>query len=76
MADPQKVNCHESRCKDGSYHLVFTLEGTQQAVGEIRIAADARYLKVIAQMFSTWVAMRRGPISASISNILNSRRAG
>lgn len=62
MAD-QKVNCEVHNIADGSKHLVFLIEGTQQCVGEIRIVADDRYLRVISSLFANWVNVERGGLS-------------
>lgn len=59
MAKDQKVNCNVHACADGSKHLVFTVEGTQQCVGEIRLEADENYLLVISQLFTKYVSLRR-----------------
>jgi len=42
---------------------VFLIEGTQQCVGEIRIVADDRYLRVISSLFANWVNVERGGLS-------------
>ena len=71
---PKKVNCH-SYTLTGGHHLVFMVEGTEQCVGEIRITADVKHLGVISQLFASWTTLQRDPLSASISNIINGRRA-
>lgn len=71
----QKVNCNVMNVADGSKHLVFTIEGTQRCVGEIRVSADDNYLLVISQLFSSWVTQQRGRLPSSIRSILNGKRS-
>lgn len=59
---------------DGSKHLVFTIDGTEQCVGEIRYTGDPRYLIAVSQMFSKWVDTERSS-PYPIRSILNRRRA-
>jgi hypothetical protein len=69
----QKVNCRVINIADGSKHLVFTIQGTEHCVGEIRMAGDPKYLLVMADLFSQWANMQRGKpvLASSIRNILN-----
>lgn len=71
----QKVNCHAQRLPDGTHHLVFMIGGTEHCVGEIRLTADADYLRTIAQMFSKWAAVIRPDsivrLPSALHNILN-----
>jgi hypothetical protein len=69
----QKVNCNVHGCADGSQHLVFTIEGTQQCVGEIRIAADMNYLLVISKLFESWANLSRLP--SAIRRTMNGKHA-
>jgi hypothetical protein len=68
----KKVNCKVYQHDNGK-RLVFTLDGTTDCIGEIHIAADERYLRVISSLFSQWVDMVRGraPLPASIRDIIN-----
>lgn len=62
----QKVNCRVHNVADGSKHLVFTVAGTSQCVGELRLTGDPQYLLVMASLFSQWASMeRRRPIAPS-----------
>lgn len=74
MAD-QKVNCRVFDLPDGGHHMVFTIDGTDQCVGEARITADDKYLQVIGQLFVQWTTMRRGRLPTAISKILNGGHA-
>lgn len=60
----QKVNCRVHNVADGSKHLVFTIAGTSQCVGELRLTGDPQYLLVMATLFSEWASIeRRTPIA-------------
>lgn len=70
----QKVDCKVYDLPDGAKHLVFTIQGTGQCVGELRIVTmDERYLLVISQLFSAYAAQRRGPraVAADVRKLLN-----
>jgi len=60
---------------DGSHQLVFTIDGTNQCVGEVKVSADDRYLLVIGQLFGQWTTRKRGRLPSTIAKILNGTAA-
>ncbi len=71
----RKVNCNVHNVADGSKHLVFTVEGTGECVGEIRYTGDENYLLTVSQMFSNWAHMVRPNLSSAIRGIvMNGKR--
>ncbi len=60
------IDCHVNRVANGGHQLVFVVKGSSRVVGEMQIAADERYLKVIAQQFSSWVGGRRDRFPGSV----------
>lgn len=67
----EKINCTVYDGQ-GGHALVFTVDGTKQQVGEIRLTGDDRYLLVMAHLFSQWANQMRGKpcLPASVHNIL------
>jgi len=67
----QKVNCRAIDHPYGSHHLVFMVQGTTKCVGEMKVAADDRYLLVIGQLFGQWTTRKRGRLPSTITKILH-----
>jgi hypothetical protein len=66
----QRVNAKVFDIADGSKHLVFTIDGTDQCVGEIRYTGDPRYLIAVSQLFSKWANTQRS-LPSAIRGIIN-----
>jgi hypothetical protein len=82
MAEDKKINCRVLSAPGGGRRLVFTIDGTNKCVGELRVNADPQYLLVMSQMFSQYVAMERrmpiapsAPLPSAIRSILNGHAA-
>lgn len=73
----QKVNCRVQAIANGGRRLVFTLDGSDKCVGEVRVHADSQYLLVISELFSHWVSTERGHLilPSAIRQILNGHSA-